>query len=73
MVKWMDNLPKWAKVLLALPCLDVVWVIYRLVKSLGKKQTLGVVLAVILIVVGLPWLWLLDIITIILLDKVLWF
>jgi len=69
----MDNLPKWAKVLLALPCLDVVWVIYRLVKSLGKKQTLGVVLAVILIVVGLPWLWLLDIITIILLDKVLWF
>ncbi|MDI9504095.1 MAG: hypothetical protein GX343_02425 [Erysipelotrichaceae bacterium] len=73
MVKWMDNLPKWAKVVLALPCLDVVWVIYRLVKSLGKKQTLGVVLAVILIVVGLPWLWLLDIITIILLDKVLWF
>jgi len=69
----MDNLPKWAKVVLALPCLDVVWVIYRLVKSLGKKQTLGVVLAVILIVVGLPWLWLLDIITIILLDKVLWF
>jgi hypothetical protein len=73
MVKWMDNLPKWAKVVLALPCLDVVWVIYRLVKSLGKKQTLGVVLAVILIVVGLPWLWLLDIITIISLDKVLWF
>lgn len=73
MVKWMDNLPKWAKVVLALPCLDVVWVIYRLFKSLGKKQTLGVVLAVILIVVGLPWLWLLDIITIILLDKVLWF
>lgn len=73
MVKWMDNLPKWAKVVLALPCLDVVWVIYRLVKSLGKKQTLGIVLAVILIVVGLPWLWLLDIITIILLDKVLWF
>ena len=73
MVKWMDNLPKWAKVVLALPCLEVVWVIYRLVKSLGKKQTLGVVLAVILIVVGLPWLWLLDIITIILLDKVLWF
>ncbi|MGI6787177.1 MAG: hypothetical protein ACOX5X_01290 [Acholeplasmataceae bacterium] len=72
-VKWMDANPKWLKVVLALPLLDILWVIYRLIKSVNDKSTLGVVLAVILIVIGLPWLWLLDIITLLVLNKVLWF
>lgn len=72
-VKWMDNLPKWAKVLFALPALDIVWVVYRLVLSITKKNTLGTVLAILLLVLGLPFLWLVDIITIIVSDKVLWF
>ncbi|MGI6781503.1 MAG: hypothetical protein ACOX56_01505 [Acholeplasmataceae bacterium] len=72
-VKWMDNNPKWLKVVLALPVVDVLWVVYRLIKSINDKNVLGIVLAVLLIVIGLPWLWLLDIITLLLLDKVLWF
>ncbi|NLG31051.1 MAG: hypothetical protein GX546_00620, partial [Acholeplasmataceae bacterium] len=57
----------------ALPVLDVVWVIYRLIKSCNDKNTLGVIVAVLLIVIGLPWLWLVDIITLLVSNKVLWF
>lgn len=71
-VKAMDGLPLVLKVILALPGIDLIWVIYRLVKSLVKESTLGTVLAIILIIVGLPWLWLLDIITIVLRGDVLW-
>lgn len=73
MVKWMDKQSKLIKVILALPFLDIVWVIYRIVKSAKSNHALGVILGIILIIVGIPFLWLIDIITIILNDKVLWF
>lgn len=72
-VQWMDNNPKLLKVILALPFLEIVWVIYRLVKSLAKKDMFGVVVAVLLLVFGWAFLWLVDIITIVLWDKVIWF
>lgn len=68
----MEKLPLWAKVLLALPALDIVWVIYRLAKSIDKNNTLGIVLAVVLIIVGIPFLWLIDIITLLICNYVLW-
>ena len=71
-VKSMENLPLWAKIVLALPGLDIIWVIYRLAKSAEKKNTLGIVLAVVLIIVGIPFLWLVDIITLIISNYVLW-
>lgn len=71
-VKWMDAAPTLVKVLLALPVLDIVWVVYRLARSIAKKSTLGIVLAILLLVLGLPWLWLVDIITILVAGKVLW-
>jgi len=71
-VKAFDGLPKVAKIILAIPFLDILWVIYRLCKSIAEKNTLGIVLAIVLIIVGIPFLWLVDIITIIVADKVLW-
>lgn len=71
-VKWMDNNPKWLKIVLAIPFLDIIWVVYRLVKSMTDKNVLGIVLAIILLVVGIPFLWIVDIVTLILMDKVLW-
>ena len=68
----MDNLPLWAKVLLAIPMLDIIWVVYRLCKSIDSKNTLGIVLAIVLIVIGIPFLWLVDIICLVLMGKVLW-
>lgn len=73
MVAWMDKQSKLVKVILALPVIDIVWVVYRILKSAGQKDTLGVVLGIILIIVGLPFLWLIDIITIVLNNEVLWF
>lgn len=73
MVAWMDKQSKLVKVILALPVIDIVWVIYRIMKSAKKNDGLGIVLGVILIIVGLPFLWLVDIITILLNDRVLWF
>lgn len=67
-----DSFSKVVKVLLALPFLDILWVVYRLCKSADNKNTLGVVLAVVMLIVGIPFLWLVDMVTILLNDKVLW-
>lgn len=67
-----DGFSKVVKVLLALPFLDILWVVYRLCKSADNKNTLGVVLAVVMLIVGIPFLWLVDMVTILLNDKVLW-
>lgn len=71
-VKTMDELPLIVKIILAIPALDIIWVVYRLVKSLNKKSTIGVVLALVLLFFGWPFLWLLDIIFIVLRGQVLW-
>jgi hypothetical protein len=71
-VKAMDDLPLIIKVILAIPALDVIWVVYRIVKSYAKGNMLGVVLGVVLLVVGLPFLWLVDMIFIVLKGQVFW-
>ena len=68
----MEKLPLWLKVILALPALDIIWVIYRLVKSVSKENTLGIILAVVLLIIGFPFLWLIDIITLLISNYVLW-
>lgn len=73
MTKAFDNLPLWAKIVLALPFLDIVWVVYRLIKSIENNNTVGIVLAVILLIVGIPFLWLVDIVTLALQNRVIWF
>ena len=69
---FMEGLPIWAKIVLAIPFLDIVWVAYRLLKSIDKGNVLGIVLAIVLIVVGVPFLWLIDILCIIFMKKVWW-
>lgn len=72
LILFMEKLPLVAKVILALPLLDVVWVIYRIVRSLDQKNYVGVLLAVVLIVVGIPFLWLFDIISVLFLGHIVW-
>ena len=71
-IKALHDLPMLVKVILALPALDVVWVVYRLLRSLDKNNILGVVIAALAIFVGLPWLWVGDIIFIVLKGDVWW-
>ncbi len=72
LIKAMDALPKLLKIILALPALDIVWNIYRVGRSLADGNIVGIVLGIVLIIVGIPFMWLVDIITILLFDKVIW-
>lgn len=72
MIKALDGLPKWLKIVLALPVLDIIWNIYRLVKSIRKDNLVGIILAALLIIIGIAFMWLVDIITLLVRDKVLW-
>ena len=67
-----NNLPKWAKVVLALPMLDIVWAFYRLFRSIDKQSVFGIVLGILMIIICPVIMWIVDIITIIAYDKVLW-
>lgn len=71
-VKAMDDLNIVWKIILALPLLNIVWAVYRLMRSIDKKDTLGIVLAIVLIIVGWAILWIIDIITLIVSNRVLW-
>ena len=72
LIKSFDNLPLIVKIIFALPLLDILWVVYRLIRSIVHNNVLGIVLAVLLIVIGLPFLWLVDIITLFVSGKVIW-
>ena len=71
-IKTMDKLPKLIKLILAIPALDVIWMLYRICRSLDKNNIVGVILGIVLIFVGLPFMWLIDILCILFKDKVWW-
>ncbi len=71
-IKSIDGMSKIFKIILALPILDIFWSIYRTMKSASKGKTLGVVLGVLLIIIGLPFMWIIDLITIVVSNKVVW-
>ncbi|NLB85407.1 MAG: hypothetical protein GX794_04760 [Acholeplasmataceae bacterium] len=72
-IKWMDINPKWLKVLLAV-LIGIFWNLYRIVKSIGDKNILGIILGIILLVTGgFAILWIIDIVTLILSNKIIWF
>ena len=73
MTKWMQSLPLWAKIVFALPFLDIVWGINRIVRSVEKSNTLALVLAIILLVVGAPFWWIVDIVFIVMKGDIWWF
>ncbi len=70
---FLDKQSKVVKIIFALPFLDIIWSVYRLIKSLEKNDTIGIVVGIILLLLGPSILWIVDIITIALYDKVIWF
>ena len=67
-----ESLPVWAKLILAL-LWNVPTDIYRICKSIKAKNVLYIVLAVILTICGGFFiLWIVDIVTIIVKNKVYW-
>ena len=68
----MAGLPKLVKLILCIPALDIIWVIYRLCRSLEKKNVVGIVLAIVLLIVGIPFVWLIDLICVLIKGEVWW-
>ena len=71
-ISFFDKLPLIVKIIFALPVLDILWAIYRLCKSIDKGNVVGIVLAIILIFVCPAIFWLIDIITLLVMGKVIW-
>jgi len=71
-LKWMDNNPKWLKIVLALPMLQILWGVYRVIKAAKAKNILFTIIGILLIIPGAGFMWLLDLITLIIMDKILW-
>ena len=71
-IETMNDLPKILKLILCIPMLDIVWNITRLVRSLDKNNLVGIVLAAVLIVVGLPFVWIIDLICVLMNGNIWW-
>lgn len=71
-IKFMNDLPWIAKLILCLPALDIVWNITRLIRSLDKNNVVGIVLALVLLVVGVPFVWLIDLLCVIVNKDIWW-
>ena len=70
-IKTFDELPFIVKLILCIPVLDIVWTIYRLIKSLDAKNTVGIVVSVILFFCA-PFVWLIDLICVLVNKKIWW-
>ena len=72
LVEALDNLPFIVKIILCIPVLDIVWTVYRLLKSIAAQNMVGIVISIILFFCA-PFVWLIDLICVILKGKVWWF
>lgn len=72
LIKAVNDLPLIVKIILALPGLDLFWNIMRLVRSIDANNMLGIVLAVVLLIVGIPFVWVIDILCLVLKKNIWW-
>lgn len=71
-LKAIDELPYIAKLILCIPVLDIVWNIYRLIKSLDAKNNTGIIIAVVMLIVGIPFMWVVDLVCMLMYKKIWW-
>ena len=72
LIKARDELPFILKLVLCIPALDIVWSVYKICRSLDKKNVLGIVLGVLTIFPGAVFIWVIDLITVLVNKKGWW-
>ena len=72
LINALDNLPWLVKLILCIPALDIVWCISRVCRSLVKGNLLGVVLGVLTIIPGAAFVWIVDILCVLVNKKIWW-
>lgn len=65
MVKWFENCPVWLKIIFALPVLDIIWAVFRIVKGAAYGKVGLIVVGILWILLGWALLWVVDIVSII--------
>ena len=68
LIKALDDLPLIVKIILCLPALDIIWCISRVCRSVVKSIVLGI----LTIFPGAAFVWIIDLITVILTGKIWW-
>ena len=72
MIKWFENAPVWLKVIFALPGLDFIWAIFRIVKGVVKGKIGLVLIGILWLVLGWAILWIIDIVSILIKKHPIW-
>lgn len=72
-IKALDDLPWIVKLILCIPALDIVWSVYKLLRSLVSKNVVYIILGILVIFPGAAFIWIVDIITMLLGKKIWWF
>ena len=72
MVKWFENAPIWLKIIFALPGLDLIWAIFRIVKGAAYGKIGLIVIGILWIILGWAILWIIDIVSIIIKKHPIW-
>lgn len=67
-VNSLDNMPLLVKLILALPALDIVWSIYRIVSAVNAKNTPALIISIVLLFVPITWIF--DIVMVLLTGSV---
>lgn len=57
-----DKLPKILKIIFALPGLDIIWAIYRIIKGVAYKNMITLIFGILWIIPGSVICWVLDLI-----------
>ena len=72
-IKWMDGHSRVIKIVLCIWVLDITWAVYRIGRAASKKNWLHMVLAILWVFLAGFVGWILDLIWIILNNRIFWF
>ena len=65
MIKWFESAPVWLKIIFALPGLDIIWAVFRIVKGAVKGKLSILLAGIAWLLLGWAILWIIDIVSII--------
>ena len=68
-VKWFDEAPIWLKIIFALPGLDIIWAVYRIIKGIAYGKVSTLIIGILWILLGWGILWIIDLVSIIIKKK----
>lgn len=72
LIRAFDDLPLVIKIILCIPSLDIAWSIYKIFKSIDKNNTVGIILGILTIFPGAFFIWIIDLVTLLVNGKVWW-